>query len=55
MNRRCSSSQTGCGYSISTHASSGMASIAVRILASTWTVTENRTPARRHAAITLRV
>ena len=44
--RRCSSSQTGCGYLISTQASAGIASIVRRTFLSTRIVTENRAPAR---------
>ena len=53
--KRCwSSSQIGWGYLISTQASAGMASIVVRTFLSIRIVTENRTPPRRAAAITLR-
>jgi hypothetical protein len=45
------SSQTACGYLIALQASSGMAAIAARTRAVTGTVTENKEPDRRIAAI----
>ena len=47
------SSQIARGYRMAVQASSGMAAIAALTLGSIGTVTENRAPARRIAAITL--
>jgi hypothetical protein len=53
MNRCCSSSHTGCGWAISTQASSPVAAMARWTFWSMRTVTENRTPARRPATMTV--